>query len=54
MPALTNAHIMILHLKKYSHLDVTSQNYQLSLQFVLGYMKLSSNHILSEQLLRTT
>ena len=30
MPALTNAHIMMLNLKKCSHLDVTSQSYQIS------------------------
>ena len=41
MPALTNAHIMMLHLKKCSHLDITSQNYQISVQFILGYVELS-------------
>jgi len=30
MPALTNVKIMILHLKKCSHVDITSQNYQIS------------------------
>jgi len=30
MPALRNAPIVILHLKKYSHVDITSQNYQTS------------------------
>jgi len=30
MPALTNAQIMILYLKRCSHLDITSQNYQIS------------------------
>jgi len=28
MAVLTNAQIMILHLKKCSHLDITSRNYQ--------------------------
>ena len=32
MPALTNAHIMMLYLKKCSHLEVTSQNYHYCLQ----------------------
>ena len=29
MLALTNAQIMILHLRKCSHLDITSQTYQM-------------------------
>ena len=47
---ITNAHIMILHLKKCLHLDFNSHNYQTLVQFILKYVELAENlYITSKQ-----